>query len=87
MFRSFNQPLQSFYIMGVIEIFCNFRLVLKGKTGKEIPESSSLKLLEKFLVNNFTLSEAEDNTSKPLNRGGITDLPLLGTLSAICQKS
>ena len=27
-------------ILGVTEILCNFRLVLKGKTSKEIPQSS-----------------------------------------------
>ena len=27
-------------ILGVTEILCNFRLVLEGKTGKEIPELS-----------------------------------------------
>ena len=27
-------------IKGVTEILCSFRLVLEGKTGKEIPESS-----------------------------------------------
>ena len=54
--------------------------ILEGKTGKEIPESSRLELLEKFLANNFPLSDAEDNTSVPLNRGGIEDLPLLRTL-------
>ena len=61
--------------------------VLEGKTGKEIPESSRLDLLQKFSANNFALSDAEDNTSGPLNRGGIADLPLLRTLLAICQKS
>ena len=35
-------------ILGVIETLCSFRLVLKGKTGKEIPESSRLEFLEKF---------------------------------------
>ena len=74
-------------ILGVTEILCNFRLVLEGKTGKEIPEPSRLELLEKFLANNFTLSEADDNTFGPLNRGGIADLPLLRTLLAIRQKS
>ena len=74
-------------IVGVIEIFCSFRLVLEGKTGKEIPELSRLEFSEKFLANNFTLSEAEDNTSGPLNRGDIADLPLLRTLLAIRQKS
>ena len=46
-------------ILGVIEILCSFRLVLEGKTGKEIPESSRLEFLENFLANNFTLSEVE----------------------------
>ena len=73
--------------LGVIEILCSFRLVLEGKTGKDIPVSSRLEFLEKFLANNFALSEAEDNTSGPLNRGGIADLPLLRTLLAIRQKS
>ena len=74
-------------IIVVKEIICNFRLVLEGKTGKEIPESSRLEFLEKFLANNFALSDAEDNTSSSLNRGGIADLPLLRTLLAIHQKS
>ena len=74
-------------ILGVMEILCTFRLVLEGKTGKEIPESSRLEFLEKFLANNFALSDAEDNTSGPLNRGGIVDLYLLRTLLAIRQKS
>ena len=67
--------------MAVIEILCSFRLVLEGKTGKEIPESSRLEFLEKFLANNFALSDAKDNTSRLLNRGGITDLPVLNTIS------
>ena len=59
----------------------------REKTGKEIPESSSLEFTEKFSANNFALSDAEDKTSRPLNRGGIVDLPLLRTLLAIRQKS
>ena len=59
-------------ILGVTDILCSFRLVLEGKTGKEIPESSRFEFLGKFLANNFALSDAEDNTSGPLNRGGIT---------------
>ena len=74
-------------ILGVMEILCSFRLVLEGKTGKDLPESSRFEFLEKFLANNFALSDAEDNTSGPLNRGGIADLPLLRTLLAIRQKS
>ena len=74
-------------ILGVTEILCSFRLVLEGKTGKEIPESSRLEFLEKFSANNFALSVAEDKASALLNRGGIADLPLLRTLLAIYQKS
>ena len=74
-------------ILGVTEILCSFKLVLEGKTGKEIPESSKLEFLEKFSANNFALSDAEDNTSGPLNRGGITVFPLLRTLLAICPNS
>ena len=70
-----------------MDILCSFKLVLEGQTGKEIPESSRFEFSEKFLANNFALSDAVDNTSGPLNRGGITDLPLLRTLLAICQKS
>ena len=73
--------------MGVKEILCSFELVLKGKTGKEIAESSRLEFLEKFSASNFALSGAEGNNSRPLNRGGIADLPLLRTLLAIQQKS
>ena len=74
-------------LLGVSEILCRFRLVLEGKTGKETPESSRLDFLEKFLINNFALSDAEDINSRPLNRGGIADLLLLGTLLGIHQKS
>ena len=74
-------------ILGVTKILCSFRLVLEGKTSKEIPESSRLEFLEKFSANNLALSDAEDNTSGPLNRGGIADLPLLRTILAIHQKS
>ena len=57
------------------------------KTSKEIAESSRLEFLEKFSANYFAFSDAEDNTSSPLNREGIADLPLLRTLLAIRQKS
>ena len=70
-------------ILGVMEIVSSFRLLLKGKTGKKIPESSRLEFLEKFLANNFALSDAEDNTSRLLNRVGATDLLLLRRLLAI----
>ena len=59
-------------ILGVTKI-CSFRLVLEGKTGKEIPESSRLEFLEKFTGNNFALPDAENSTSGSLNKGGIAD--------------
>ena len=55
-------------ILGLSEILCSFRLVLEGKTGKKIPESSRLEILETFPANNFTLSDAEEDTSELLNR-------------------
>ena len=73
-------------ILGVTEIVCSFRLVLEEKTGREIPESLRLEFLEKSSANNFALLDAEDNTSGPLNRGGIANLPLFRALLAICQK-
>ena len=45
-------------MLGVIEILCSVRLVLEGKTGKELTELSRLEVLEKFLASNLTLSEA-----------------------------
>ena len=71
--------------LGVTEIWCSFRLVLEGKTGKEIPESLRLDFLGKFLANNFALSDAEDNGSGSWNKGGIEDLSLLRILLAIRQ--
>ena len=47
--------------------------------------SSRFRVLRK-VFSTFTLSDAESNTSGPLNRGGI-DLPLLTTLLAIHQTS
>ena len=73
-------------ILGVIDMI-KFQISSRGETGKEVPKSSRLEFSEKFLTNNFALSEAEDNTPMPLNRGGTTDLLLLRTLLAICQKS
>ena len=74
-------------ILGVTEILCRFRLVLEGKTGKDVPKSSRFELFEKFLTQNFALSDVEHNISGPLNTEGIADLPLLRTLLTIHQKS
>ena len=79
-------------ILWVIEILCCFsRLILNGKTGKEVPESSRLEFLEKFLANNFALTDLEYNTSAQLNRGGTVLINIAGTsltktLLAICKK-
>ena len=54
---------------------------------REIFDSSILEFLDKFLANNFTLSDLEDNISAPLNKGGIADLPLLRKLLVILKKS
>ena len=62
-----------------------FQSSSRRKTGKEIPESSGLEFLETFSAKNFALSDAEDNTSGPLNSGSIGDLPLLRTLLTIHQ--
>ena len=70
-------------ILRVTEILCSFKSVLEGKTGKEIPVSSRLEFLERFSAKIFALSDAEDNTSRSVNRGGIADLPLLKTILAI----
>ena len=64
-----------------------FQISSRRESGEEIPESSRLEFLAKFSANNFVLSDAEDNTSRLLNRGGIAELPLSRTLLAIRQKS
>ena len=74
-------------ILGVMVILCCFRLILEEKTAKEIPDSSRLEFLDKFSGHNVALSDVEDNTTGPMNRGGIADLPWMRTLLAIRQKS
>ena len=54
-------------ILGVTEILHSFKLVLEGKTGKKITDSSRLEFLEKLSASNLVLSDVEDNTSSPLN--------------------
>ena len=48
--------------MGVTEILCSFKLVLEGKTGKEIPEAPRLEFLEKFSA---TLPDQMQKTTPP----------------------
>ena len=49
-------------ILGVTETLCSFKLVLEGKTGKEIPESSRLEFLENFSANNFAFYQMQKTT-------------------------
>ena len=62
-----------------------FQINSRKETGKAIVESSKLEFKKTFLANNFALSDAEDNVSGPLNRGGTADLPMLSALLAIRQ--
>ena len=74
--------------LAITRILYIFSLVLEGKAGKEIPESSRVEFLGKISANNFVLSYAEDSTLGPLNREGVADcISLLITLLAIRQKS
>ena len=73
--------------LGVTEKLYSFGLVLKRKTSKEIPKLSRLDFLDKFSTNNFSLLEAEVNTSEPLINGGMVDLPLMKTLLEVRLKS
>ena len=64
-----------------------FQISPRREKSKEIPETSRLEFLEKFLAKNFTLPDAEDNAYSLRKKGGIADLLLLRTLLAIHQKS
>ena len=68
------------------DLLLSFRLVLEGKTGKQITELSRLEFFEKNLANNFAVSDAEHNISGKLNRGGKADSPFFKILLAIRQK-
>ena len=70
--------------LGVTNILCSFRWSLKEKQVKRKLPYQDLSSWKSF---HQTISDAEDNTCGPLNRGGIADLTLLGTLLAIHQNS
>ena len=61
---AFDKPtfVMTFLTMEAKKILCSFRLVLEGKTGKKIPESSRLKFLEKFSANNFLYDQMQKTT-------------------------
>ena len=79
-YNLFNHLTEIQKVTRVTEMLYSFILVLEGKSGKEITESSRSDFLEKFLANSFALSDGEGNTIKPLDRRYIADLPLLRTL-------
>ena len=64
--------------LGVTEILCSFRLVLEGKTGKEIPKLSRLEYLKRFSA--ILLYQIQKTT--PLGCS-IEKVSLLGTILAI----
>ena len=70
-FDKFKVQYNLFNHLEVTEILCSFRLVLEDKLGKGIAKSSRSEFLEKYLAKKFASSDAEDNTSGPLKRGGI----------------
>ena len=60
-------------ILGVLEILCSFRLVLEGKTGKEMPESSRLETgfysIVTFVMKELNQRTIADKFSQKWNRG------------------
>ena len=59
-----------------------FQISYRRENRERYTGLTKIRVLTK-LFSNFTLSDAEENTSGPLDRGGITDLPFLRTLLAI----
>ena len=52
-----------------------FQIIARRENRKrQIPKSSRLESLEKFLGNKFILLDARGNTSGSFNSGGIADL-------------
>ena len=65
---------------GVTEILCSFRLVTEGKTVRKV----TVRILREVFSKQFALWDAEENASRPFNRGGTSDLA--NTLLTIRQK-
>ena len=65
-----------------------FKISSSRENWKRDTQTIKIRVYRKVFSKQFCfLSDAEDNISGPLNRGGIADLPLLSTLLAIHQKS
>ena len=54
-------------ILGITEILYSFELVLEGKTGKEVPESSRLEFLEKKYSKHFyfNINKGQNKSIQP----------------------
>ena len=63
--------------MWVTWLLCVFRVVIEGKAGQKMYESSRLEFSYNVSANNFVLSDAKENTPGLLNRGGTAALSLL----------
>ena len=57
-----------------------FQISSRRENGKEIIKLPKLEFLQKYLANSFALSDAEENNSEPLNRGGINNLAKVSTV-------
>ena len=74
----------SYYLL--TGILCSFRLVLIGKTRKDIFKHSRLKCpAEKISENNFASLDKKYSTYRPSDRAGIADLKFLRSPLAIYQ--
>ena len=56
-------------------------------SGSQFFKTTTLEYNLEFLTNSLALSDQEDITLGPLNRGSIVDLPLLRSLVTIHWKS
>ena len=54
--------------MGDLEIFYEFKLLLKRKINKEILKSCEFELLENYSEDDLDILYVKDNTTEPSNR-------------------
>ena len=71
--------------LGFLWILNSFRLVIEGETDIEIFESSTFEFLKAFCKQLLFIRGRRQHL-RSIKGGGITDLPLLRTLLASCQK-
>ena len=75
-------------ILGLTKILCSFRLVPEGKTGKDIWLEFLERVLRKDFSKQFCFIRCRSWHLWAIEqRKYIAELPLLRTLSTICQKS